>query len=124
MPDGKRTERILLKDIVGDFIMGNLLRIWIMKLWLFVTKKERDLAYADHIKRLSSGEQTIKNRVRNLIRSEEDVSCVVMSFKTYQRWHMEENIEDGVTIYFGRKLEIDGIPIKIDNTVGDYVEIR
>ncbi len=103
--------------------MRVLISVCLLWLWFFLTKKKRDQSYVDRIKRIESGEPTIKERVRELIAYKDNVKSIVMSFKTYQRWHMEENIEDGVTIKFGRKLEIDGIPIEIDNTVGDYIKV-
>ena len=73
-------------------------------------------------------ERSVNQRVREFYISKgimaEDVETIMMSFKTYCRWHREENIMDNVVMKVGRDLSIDGIPITIANQLGDEIGIR
>ncbi len=93
-----------------------------LKLWIWITRKRRIEAYKKHRTRLMFGEPTIKNVVRSYLRENENVDAILMPFDIYLQWHMEENIEQDVTLCFGRVLEIDGVPIEVD--MGDSIRYR
>ncbi len=97
-----------------------------MKLWIRLTEKERKRQYRIHYNRLLSGSPTVTVLAKKFIAESPPFSAkaVIMSFDTYLQWYAEENVKDGVTLKFGRKLEIDGVPIKVDNKVVGDIQIQ